>query len=79
MSSRRKRTCLEVTITGDFEPDVPGLWIIGSGKTSRFFLVVAAINCLHMPLGTVLGVFTIIVLIRQSVVELYEYSPPPEG
>jgi hypothetical protein len=55
-----------------------GLFILAR-KHRVFSLVVAAINCLHMPLGTVLGVFTIIVLIRQSVVELYEYSPPPAG
>jgi hypothetical protein len=52
-----------------------GLFILRR-KYRYFSLVVAAINCLHIPLGTVLGVFTIIVLIRQSVVELYEYSPP---
>ena len=41
-------------------------------KCRTFSLVVAAINCLHLPLGTVLGVFTIIVLMRDSVRELYE-------
>ena len=30
-------------------------------------LVVAGLNCLHMPIGTLLGVFTIIVLNRDSV------------
>jgi uncharacterized membrane protein HdeD (DUF308 family) len=43
-----------------------------SRKGRTFSLVVAGINCLHIPLGTVLGVFTIIVLIRDSVRELYE-------
>lgn len=37
-----------------------------------FSFVVAGLNCLHIPLGTVLGVFTMIVLIRESVRELYE-------
>lgn len=37
-----------------------------------FSLVVAAINCLQVPLGTVLGVFTIVVLVKDSVRELYE-------
>ena len=55
-----------------------GLFILRR-KHRVFSLVVAAINCLHLPLGTVLGVFTIIVLLRQSVVELYEYSPPLGG
>jgi hypothetical protein len=41
-------------------------------ENRTFSFVVAAINCLHMPLGTILGVFTIIVLSRQSVRELYE-------
>jgi hypothetical protein len=40
-------------------------------KSRTFSLVVAAINCLHLPLGTVLGIFTIVVLSRQSVQELY--------
>jgi hypothetical protein len=37
-----------------------------------FSLIVAAINCLSIPFGTALGVFTIIVLSRPSVKELYE-------
>jgi hypothetical protein len=62
-----------------------GLWFLGScalnlisafclraRKARTFSLIVAGINCLHMPLGTVLGVFTIIVLIRDSVRQLYE-------
>jgi len=36
-----------------------------------FCLVMAAINCAFMPFGTVLGVFTIIVLMRDSVKELF--------
>jgi hypothetical protein len=43
-----------------------------ANKYRTFSLVVAAINCLHIPLGTVLGIFTIIVLIRSSVRELYD-------
>lgn len=44
-----------------------------------FCLVMAAISCLFMPFGTVLGVFTIIVLMRPSVVELFatEAGLPP--
>jgi len=37
-----------------------------------FSMVVAAINCLHIPIGTALGVFTFIVLGRQSVRKLYQ-------
>jgi len=40
-------------------------------KGRTFSLVVSGINCLHFPLGTVLGVFTIVVLLRGSVRELY--------
>jgi hypothetical protein len=41
-------------------------------KNRIFSMVVAGINCLHFPLGILLGVFTIIVLCRESVRRLYE-------
>jgi uncharacterized membrane protein HdeD (DUF308 family) len=41
-------------------------------KHRMFSLVVGAFNCIYLPLGTVLGVFTIIVLMRDSVRALYE-------
>ena len=41
-------------------------------KCRTFSLIVAGINCVHVPFGTVLGVFTIIVLIRDTVRELYD-------
>jgi hypothetical protein len=41
----------------------------------NFCLVVAAIECIFMPFGTVLGVFTIIVLSRKSVKELFGLKP----
>ena len=37
-----------------------------------FSFVMAAILCAFMPIGTILGVFTILVLSRESVVRLYE-------
>lgn len=41
-------------------------------RTSRTFcLVIAGLECLIMPFGTVLGVFTIIVLMRDSVQKLF--------
>lgn len=43
-------------------------------KARIFSLIVAGVNCLHIPLGTVLGIFTIIVLMRNSVRELYDAS-----
>lgn len=42
-------------------------------KARTFSIVVACINCIYMPLGTALGVFTIVVLVRDSVRELYEH------
>lgn len=36
-----------------------------------FSMVIAGINCLHVPLGTLLGVFTLVVLGRESVRKLY--------
>jgi hypothetical protein len=38
-----------------------------------FCFVVAAVECLFVPLGTVLGVFTIVVLNRPSVKELFSH------
>ena len=38
----------------------------------RYCLFAAGLSCLFMPIGTVLGVFTIIVLVRPSVKELFE-------
>jgi hypothetical protein len=37
-----------------------------------FCLVVAGVSCMFAPIGTVLGVFTIVVLMRSSVRELFE-------
>ncbi|HLF57551.1 MAG TPA: hypothetical protein VI942_11955 [Thermoanaerobaculia bacterium] len=42
-----------------------------------FCLVVAAIACLFIPFGTVLGVFTILVLVRPSVKTLFGVAPAP--
>ena len=39
-----------------------------------FSFVMAIVNCLSFPFGTALGVFTLIVLSRSSVVRLYEES-----
>jgi hypothetical protein len=73
------------------------VWFVASGilnlisgmclrarKGRTFSVVVAGMNCLHIPLGTVLGVFTIVVLLRDSVRELFAdnrraTSTPPGG
>lgn len=39
-----------------------------------YSLVIAAINCLSFPFGTALGVFTFIVLLRDSVKQQYDES-----
>ncbi len=40
-------------------------------KKRVFCIVIAAIDCLSFPIGTTLGVFTIVVLLRDSVKALY--------
>ena len=40
---------------------------IASRRGFNFITVVSCINCLHVPLGTALGVFTLLVLNRPSV------------
>ena len=42
----------------------------------RFCFVVACIECLKMPMGTLLGIFTILVLMRPSVKALFAGEPP---
>ena len=44
-----------------------------------FCLVMAGVACMFMPFGTVLGVFTIIVLVRESVKELFAQGVPSES
>lgn len=43
-------------------------------KHRTFSIVVAGLNCLQIPVGTTLGVFTIMVLLRSSVRQSYEGS-----
>jgi hypothetical protein len=50
-------------------------YFIQTRQRRIFSIVIAAINCAMFPFGTVLGVFTIIVLARPSVVALYETTP----
>lgn len=44
-------------------------------KHYTFCLVMAGVECLFMPFGTVLGVFTIVVLTRESVRALFAPQP----
>jgi len=56
--------------------------IIAAGRKLRrrtartFCLVVAGIECLIVPFGTVLGVFTIVVLMQDSARELFAAQTP---
>lgn len=45
-------------------------------RSRTFGLVLAAISCLEMPYGTVLGVFTFIVLGRDSVARQFQLTLP---
>jgi hypothetical protein len=64
---------------------VSGVANVVSGLSIRarrwrvFSLIVAGINCLCFPFGTVLGVFTFVVLLRESVAEAYEAAGKPAG
>jgi hypothetical protein len=44
-------------------------------KRYVFCFVIACICCASVPLGTILGVFTIVVLARPSVKELFDHGP----
>jgi Na+-driven multidrug efflux pump len=52
---------------------------IGQRRARTFSLVVAGINCLWVPLGTALGVCTLIVLMRESVNKLYTEADATRG
>ena len=47
-------------------------------KHYLFCLVIACLECFFMPFGTVLGVFTIIVLIRENVERMFSVNPSAE-
>lgn len=50
-------------------------WCIARRQARTFSLVIAGLNCLQVPFGTALGVFTLVVLLRDSVREVYEAPP----
>ena len=47
-----------------------------TNKNRTLSLVTSGLNCLNMPLGTALGVFTIVVLMRPSVIARYQSQQP---
>ena len=57
---------------------IAGRFLAGR-KHYMFCLVMAGIECIFMPFGTVLGVFTIIVLVRERAKEMFSTDPPVEA
>ena len=49
---------------------------LASRRHRTFCLVMAGISCMFVPFGTVLGVFTILVLSKESVRLLFDTPPP---
>jgi hypothetical protein len=49
-----------------------GRWM-AKRRRRIFSLVIAGINCASFPFGTVLGVFTFIILLRPSVKQMYDF------
>jgi hypothetical protein len=56
---------------------------LAAGKRYAFCFVMAALCCAHFPFGTVLGVFTILVLTRPTVKAMFQQQSalgvPPEN
>jgi hypothetical protein len=47
-------------------------------KNYGFCFLIAALDCMFFPLGIVMGVFTILVLLRESVKQLFNVTPKNE-
>jgi hypothetical protein len=47
-------------------------YYISKRQAWTFCLVVAGFNCLHMPMGTILGIFSLIVLLKPEVKALFQ-------
>ena len=54
-------------------------WCIKHRKSRVFCMVIAGIGCLEFPYGTVLGIFSFLVLGRGSVVALFCPTPPVDS
>ena len=71
-----------MTARAESPPGAPARILLdGEGRVREdyrqtFCVVVAAISCCFTPLGTVLGVFTLIVLFRPSVKALFGLDAP---
>jgi hypothetical protein len=59
-----------------------GLLLFKSGRNLKantsytFCLVIAGISCIFVPFGTILGVFTLVVLLRDSVKQIFNGEVP---
>jgi len=55
-------------------------YFLSKRRHYTFCLVVAGVECIFIPFGTVLGIFTIIVLVRPTAKALFQAGPPePEA
>jgi len=54
-------------------------YFLGKQRNYMFCLVMAGIACIFTPFGTVLGVFTLIVLLRPAVKTMFNYPPPAQA
>lgn len=50
---------------------------MGQRKNRLFSIIVAGINCLNIPLGTILGIFTIVFLTKPAAQTLYGENQSP--
>lgn len=54
-------------------------WLIRERRGRVFSLIVAGLDCMCLPFGAILGVFTFMVLLRASVAELYDAMARPHA
>lgn len=52
-------------------------WFLGQRTHYRFCMIVSAFECLTIPLGTILGVFTLFTLSRDSMRARFDHHLPP--
>jgi hypothetical protein len=50
---------------------------IARRRSRKFSIIVGAINCALLPFGTTLGIFTLILLSKDSIIQEYGESPAP--
>jgi hypothetical protein len=62
-----------VMLTGGVLNLLSGLFI-RKRRHRMFSIIIGGLNCLHVPFGTLLGVFTILILSRESVRKIYDVS-----